>query len=36
MITNEELRLLFLQAGGAVLGLIVFYWTRLIVLGRKK
>lgn len=36
MITSEELKTLALQAGGAVLGLIVFYLVRLIVLGKKR
>lgn len=35
MITSAELELLALKAGGAVLGLIVFYWVRLIIRGKK-
>ena len=32
--TDMELQVIALKAGGAVLGLIVFYWTRGIVLGK--
>jgi len=35
MITSQELEILALKAGGAVLGLLVFYWTRLIIRGKK-
>jgi len=35
MINIEELEVLLLKAGGAVLGLIVFYWTYKIVRGKK-
>ena len=34
--TIEELEVLMLKAGGAVLGLIVFYWVRLMVRGFKR
>jgi len=35
MITSVEIETLALKAGGAVLGLIVFWWIRKIVLGLK-
>lgn len=36
MITIEELEILALKAGGAVLGLIAFYLIRKIILGRNN
>lgn len=36
MITSDELTTLALKAGGAVLGLIVFYLVRLMILGRRS
>lgn len=35
MITAAELELILLKAGGAVLGLIVFYLLRGMIRGRK-
>jgi len=35
MITSAEIELLALKAGGAVLGLIVFWWVRIIIRGIK-
>jgi len=34
--TASEFELIALKAGGAVLGLIIFYWVRLMILGIKK
>lgn len=36
MVTEEELISIGLRAGGAVLGILVFWWTRAIILGLKK
>lgn len=35
MITSSELELIAVKAGGAVLGLIVFWWTYKITRGKK-
>lgn len=35
MITAAELEVILLKAGGAVLGLIVFWWVYKIVRGKK-
>jgi len=34
MIAYQDIKMLALQAGGAVLGLIIFYWVRRILRGR--
>lgn len=34
--TADEFQVIALKAGGAVLGLIIFWWTRKILLGYKK
>jgi len=34
--TANEFEIISLKAGGAVLGLIVFYLVRLMILGRKR
>jgi len=36
VITSAELETILLKAGGAVLGIIVFWWVRRILLGRRK
>lgn len=33
--TQMELQIILLKAGGAVLGMVVFYWTRKIIRGIK-
>jgi hypothetical protein len=35
MISESELVSIGLRAGGAVLGIIVFYWVRCIILGKN-
>jgi len=36
MMAYEDLKMLALQAGGAVLALIIFVWVRAIILGKNK
>jgi len=35
MITAGELEIILLKAGGAVLGLIIFWWTYKIIRGKR-